>query len=319
MTYHAADQSPICSNIETIFRFNHYLFPGHEKPSLLCYNAVMPMMIDFHTHIFPPRIKENRDWFTARDPLFRLLYSDPKARIITADELISNMDEHHVEVSVVLNIDWITPDLCHETNDYILESMARFPNRLAGFCMVRLDSPDASLKELERCLKNGIKGVGEVRPSPEMLSEAGRIQPLIQEIIDRGLILLTHCSEPVGHLYAGKGDITPEILYPFIKRYPDLKLVCGHWGGGLPFYALMPEVKKAFGNVYFDSAASPYLYSPAIYDQVAKLVGPDKILFGTDYPLISPARSLKEIESAGIPEDVKAKLLCENARRLLGL
>ncbi|MDD5701824.1 MAG: amidohydrolase, partial [Dehalococcoidales bacterium] len=92
------------------------------------------MLIDFHTHIFPPRIKANRDSFSARDPLFRLLYSDPKARIITADELISSMDEHHVDISVVLNIDWSTPDLCHETNDYILEAISRFPNRLAGFC-----------------------------------------------------------------------------------------------------------------------------------------------------------------------------------------
>lgn len=141
---------------------------------------------------------------------------------------------------------------------------------------------------------------------------------MVQKIIDCKLILLTHSSEPLGHLYAGKGDLTPEALYPFIKSFPELKLVCAHWGGGLPFYALMPEVRQSLNNVYFDSAASPFLYQAQVYQQVARLVGPKKILFGSDFPLMSPGRLLKEIQDLDLSGGDKDRLLAGNAKILLG-
>ena len=49
--------------------------------------------------------------------------------------------------------------------------------------------------------------------------------------------------------------------------------MCAHWGGGLPFYALMPEVEDSLSNVYFDSAASPFLYDASVFPTVAGLVG----------------------------------------------
>ena len=133
------------------------------------------------------------------------------------------------------------------------------------------------------------------------------------------LIMLTHTSEPVGHIYPGKGSVTPDILYPFITSFPDLTIVCAHWGGGLPFYALMPEVKQAMSNVFFDTAASPYLYTSQIYNQVIQLVGADKILFGSDYPLIAQSRYLKEINSLDLPEAAKNLILSGNAQRLLDI
>jgi len=50
-----------------------------------------------------------------------------------------------------------------------------------------------------------------------------------------------------------------------------LKIVCAHWGGGLPFYALMPEVGKSFTNVFFDTAATVFLYQPQIFEQVSQI------------------------------------------------
>jgi predicted TIM-barrel fold metal-dependent hydrolase len=133
------------------------------------------------------------------------------------------------------------------------------------------------------------------------------------------LILLTHASEPAGHEYPGKGIITPDVLYPFITQYPDATIVCAHWGGGLPFYALMPEVKKTLQNVYFDTAASPFLYQPRIYSLVSELVGADRVLFGSDYPLIPQGRLLQEINSAALAEEEKDLILSGNAQRLLKL
>jgi len=275
------------------------------------------MLIDCHAHIFPPQIKNNREKYLECDPVFGLLYSDPKARLADADDLIASMNEQAIDTSIALNIAWQSPDLCRETNYYILESMSRFPDRLVGFGMITLDSPESALKEIEFCVRNGLKGIGEIRPTKGELVNLALWKPIVTKMIENNLILLTHSSEPLGHSYAGKGDITPDSLFSFITEFQKMKLICAHWGGGLPFYALMPEVKKSLENVFFDTAASPYLYNPQIYSGVADLVGSEKILFGTDYPLLSTKTYLKEIDSLDLDPKVRNQILGENARTLL--
>ena len=86
--------------------------------------------------------------------------------------------------------------------------------------------------------------------------------------------------------------------------------------GGFFFYELMPELKQGLKHLFYDTAASPSLYRPAIY-RVAREIGLlHKILLGTDYPLISPRRYLQELASSGL-SPAEQKLVCsENARRL---
>jgi predicted TIM-barrel fold metal-dependent hydrolase len=72
-------------------------------------------------------------------------------------------------------------------------------------------------------------------------------------------------------------------------------------------------------NVFFDTAASPFLYTPEVYTQVVQLVGGDKVLFGTDYPLLAQSQLLNEIRSLNLPEETKDLILSGNARRLLGV
>ncbi len=279
------------------------------------------MIIDFHTHIFPPQVKENRRRYVDGDSCFAALYENPKAKLITAEELIESMDASKVDISVVQNIGWTSHDLCVETNDYILEAIKRYPNRLVGFCSVQPLSMTDAVKEIGRCAAAGIRGVGELRPDIQMLrlDDKEFMQPFVDALIKNNMILLTHSSEPVGHQYPGKGTVTPHMLYSFIYNHPELTVVCAHWGGGLPFYALMPEVEKVLENVYFDSAASPFLYKPEIYRQVSALVGEDRILFGSDYPLIEQSRIIKEVLLQDLPDITKMKILGENARRLLGI
>ena len=281
----------------------------------------MMVIIDFHTHVFSPQIKKNRSKYIDSDPCFAILYFSPDAKLATADELIASMDKNGVDTSVIANIGWTTHELCVETNDYILESIARYPQRLIGFCAVQPNSCDAAIAEIERCAEGGIRGVGEMRPDMQLfdLRDDEVMEPFIKVIRERKLSLLIHASEPIGHEYPGKGVITPEMLYPFITSFPDLTIVCAHWGGGLPFYALMPEVKQAMNNVFFDTAASPFLYSSQIYEQVVQLVGADKILFGSDYPLLTQSRLIKEIKSLDLPEETKNLILSGNAQRLLGI
>jgi predicted TIM-barrel fold metal-dependent hydrolase len=282
---------------------------------------IVPMIIDFHTHIVPPKVNQNRDEYARRCSRFASIFTDPMAKLATVEELIAAMDKDSVDISVVLNFGWSTLSLCAEGNDYILESVTRYPKRLIGFCSVVPTQDDTALKEVERCIKDGARGIGELRIDSHISNKTSLeiIQPLVDIIIKNNLILLTHASEPVGHRYSGKGEATPDVLYTLITAFPDLKLVCAHWGGGLPFYALMPEVKTALKNVYFDTAASPFLYSPQVYGQVAQLVGADKILFGSDYPLIPQRRFLKEIAALDLSVETKSKILSGNAKKLLGI
>jgi predicted TIM-barrel fold metal-dependent hydrolase len=277
------------------------------------------MIIDFHTHVLPPRVKEDRSVYVARDAAFAQIYSGEKVKIVTAPDLIESMDREGITVSVIVNYGWSTHEFCVETNDYILESVARYPERLVGFCAVSGYDDDASLAEIERCARGGARGVGELRPDVQMppSTAPADLAPLSRILHEHNLLLLTHASEPVGHLYPGKGAATPEKLYAFISAFSGVPVVCAHWGGGLPFYTLMPEVRKALEDVYFDTAISPFLYRPEVYRLVRELVGADRILFGSDYPVISPSRLLREIENSGLPDEDRDMILSGNARRLL--
>lgn len=277
------------------------------------------MIVDFHTHIFSPSIREHREEYIKRDSCFALLYANPKARLTTAEELIASMDEAGVDHSVALNIGWSSHELCVETNDYILEAAARYPDRLSGFCCVQPAEGEVALMELERCIDAGARGLGEMRSDMQGFDpvNAAIMPPLVEIMAKHDMIFLTHSSEPAGHQYCGKGNITPGILYSFLARFPELKLVCAHWGGGLPFYALMPEVSRALNNVFYDTAATIFLYQPQIFSCVGSLVGSDKILFGSDYPLIAQERIISHIQSLEIPAEDKQRILGGNAAKLL--
>ncbi|MFH1652041.1 MAG: amidohydrolase family protein [Chloroflexota bacterium] len=277
------------------------------------------MIIDFHTHVFPSRLRDNRPLYADRDPSFAALYADAKARLATAEELLARMDGDGVDRAVITNYGWTDPELLKETNDYIREAVVRFPERLVGFCAVPLDSPENAVAEIERCAGPGIKGVGELRLDLASANLPATLPPVIAALRHHGLLLLLHVSEPVGHDYPGKGSATPERLYPLLARFPEQTFICAHWGGGLPFYALMPEVKAGLSNVYFDTAASPFLYQPGIYRAVNDIVGAEKILFGSDYPLLPPSRYFREIQAAALTDAARKLILGENARRLLGI
>ena len=136
------------------------------------------MIIDFHTHVFPPQIQKRRSHYIDTDPCFAILYSNPKAKLATADELIASMDKEGVDMAVIVNLGWTTHELCVETNDYILESIARYPKRLFGFCTVQPNSCEAALAEIERCAAAGarVSSTARIAKTPSALRrfQAGR-------------------------------------------------------------------------------------------------------------------------------------------------
>ncbi len=279
------------------------------------------MIIDFHAHIFSPRINQERDAYLGRDPVFNILYADHRAKLASAEDIVRSMDEAGVDVSVVLNIGWTSHELCVETNDYLMEASARYPKRLVGFGVVQPKAGEAALREIERCAKGGLRGIGEMRADAQGydMGDEALMKPLLEQAQKHNMILLTHSSEPVGHRYQGKGMITPEVLYRFVSLASQADVVLAHWGGGLPFYALMPEVARAFERVSFDTAAWSFLYGGDIFKYGVSLVGAQKILFGTDYPLLGQKKSIQRIRDLNLEKTVEAAILGENARRLLKL
>jgi hypothetical protein len=277
------------------------------------------LIVDFHTHIFPRWLRDERDRYLGIDATFGELYANPRARMATADNLIRAMDEDGVDKSVVMGLGWTDYGLAREVNDYIIESMRQHPERIIGFAGVNPAWGDNAVKEADRCASAGLKGVGELHPDTQGFDPGDRkvMAPLMEVARSHSLIVNIHSSEPVGHLYQGKGKTTPGVLWRFIQNFPDVTIVCAHWGGGLPFYALMPEVGESLANVYFDTAASPFLYTPDIFRVAAGLVGVDRILLASDYSLLRMKRLLAHLDESGLSEPEKEMVRGGNAVRLL--
>ncbi|MHB0866327.1 MAG: amidohydrolase family protein [Thermoleophilia bacterium] len=276
------------------------------------------MIIDFHTHVFPPDIIAGRESHLQQEEWFGRLYGAPGARMARASELIEEMDRCGVDRAVVCGFAWNSFDLYVETNSYIADAVSRFPDRLVGFANVPPVHPRATA-ELERCLDLGFRGIGEIKAGGQgfdLTDEAG-LAPLVSFATTHGLPILVHLSEPVGRLYPGKGGTSPRKGYEFALKHPQLKLIYAHWGGGLPFYELMPDVREALANVWYDCAASPFLYQPAIYRLAVEAVGREKILFGSDFPLIPMDRYLIELQEAGLSEADRNAITGENGHALL--
>ena len=280
--------------------------------------AIMrPVIIDFHTHIFPPDVRDSRDGYAGRDATFAEMYTNPKAKIATAEDLRRSMDEAGVDVSVALGFAWREHELCVRHNDYLLESAAKSGGRIVPFCTINMAvAPATVTKEVARCARAGARGLGELRPESqgwELNGEAGeRVAALAQR---HNLILLFHVTEPVGRQYPGKEGCSLGSFCEFAREHPEIAIIGAHLGGGLPFYGAMSEVGDALSHVYVDTAALPLLYGREVY----RLADGGHLLLGSDFPLVGQARQIEEMRGGLEDEAARRLVLGENARRLLGL
>ena len=279
------------------------------------------MIIDFHTHIYPPWLRSRREEYLERDATFGELFASPKARMATAERLIRRMDEDGVDVSVVMGIGWTDVELARAANDYLIEAVGKYPGRLVGLAGVNSAWGREAVEEARRCAEAGLRGIGELHPDTQEfdLGDLDTMAPLMEVAREHGLIVTTHSSEPVGHQYSGKGKTWPDVLWRFIRNFPDATIVCAHWGGGLPFYGVMPEVADGLGHTYFDSAATTLLYDARIFETVASVIGPERILMGSDYPLVRARKVIEQVESSGLSRSEKDMVMGGNAARLLGI
>jgi len=277
------------------------------------------MKIDVHVHIFPPEIRENREKFFAGEPDFELLYASPKSRLVGVDELLTTMAEDGVDKSVVFGFPWRDLGVARLCNDYVIDAVKQHPEKLFGLSCFAFSDPAAAAVESERCIKQGLHGVGELAFYVEGFSEkvVAEFAPVIEVLRQHKKLLMLHTNEPVGHEYPGKADVSLRNLYSFLKLYGDVPTIFAHMGGGFPFYHLLKkEVAEVTRNLYYDTAACPYLFKNEIYRLGGEMAGFDRILFGSDFPLLRPQRYFKDLQGADL-NDEQLRMICgENAARL---
>ena len=285
------------------------------------------MKIDCHVHVTPPDIIANRKKIAEKEPYFSLLFNDKAAsgkavsvrnsRLAEAEEVIAAMEKDKFDRAVIFGFAFRDMGLCRYVNDYVIEKVKQFPSKLIGFAVV--PGGKTAVKEIERCNSAGLKGVGELFPAgqgidPANKKETSKITGACKEL---NLPLLLHANEQVGHYYPGKTDITLKQMETFVKNNPELKIILAHFGGGLLFYETMKEIRESFCNVYYDTAAAPFLYDYRIYRVIKAFGISKKILFGSDFPLMPPSRCLEGINLSDLGDEEKQLILGTNARKLL--
>lgn len=276
------------------------------------------MIVDAHVHILPDRVRDDLDALAPTEPWFATCHAGGQ-RVASAETLVRAMDEHGVDRAVCFAWPFADPGLCAEANDYVAAAVRRHPARLVGFGIVQpLDA--GAVAEVTRCARMGLRGIGEMNADAQgwgLLDAV--VDGVVAASVEAQLPWTLHCSEPVGHAYPGKGSSTPDRVLTFAERHPDLALVCAHLGGGLPLYAHIPEVHRALRTLYFDTAAQPFVYEPSVYRALVDGVGADRLLLGTDHPLLDLPRYLRALDEAQLTPADRDRITGANAAQLLHL
>ena len=277
------------------------------------------MIIDSHTHIFTDQVRQDRSRYFDNEPEFKLLYNSPKAEICTVEALLSSMDTYRVDLSIICGFPWRNPEYAIKNNDAVIQAVQNHPDRLKGLACFDAAWAGAA-DETHRCIDAGLSGAGELAFYLSGIDGAALtcLDPVMAVLRDRGnLPCMIHTNEPVGHPYPGKTPITLEQIYALAKAFPDNKIILAHWGGGIFFYNCMKkQTKDMLKNIWYDTAASPFLYDPQIYDIAVAAGVEDKVLLGTDFPLLNPGRYYKDMDFSHITALQKKKFLGRNAAAL---
>ncbi|MCL2140034.1 MAG: amidohydrolase family protein [Treponema sp.] len=273
-------------------------------------------MCDFHVHITPPEIIDNWHKYAEKDAYFTLLSKSGANKFAKIEDVITMLDNSHFNEAVVFGFGFKDMGLCRMVNDYAIASINQYPDKITGFMVVPPNARGIE-KEISRCHDAGLKGIGEIFPQGQGINIENKAETkkITGICIERNLPLILHANEPVGHYYPGKTSLGLKQIDQFIGNSQNLRIVLAHWGGGLFLYEAMPEIREKYRNVFYDTAATPFLYDDGIYRAALALGLCNKIIFGSDFPLLSPSRYMLSMEALPLPE--RKQILCGNAEKLL--
>lgn len=294
------------------------------------------MVIDAHIHLYAPEVSiDPRAWGEARGESDWVNCVAPADRATlqgwaTVERLLRDMDEAGVDRVVLLGWYWRNQATANLQNGWFANWIKAYPDRLTAFAAVVPSAGNAWCDDLRRVLDLGFRGIGELLPQAQGFTFADESFAMLMQIArDYRVPTNIHATDSLSMTPGACVVRTPlEGYLGLVEDFPENIFILAHWGAGLPFYELNPKVKALFRNTFYDTSASALLYHPSVYRRVCDLVGADRILFGSDYPLLTHRRitreptflqDLQDARSAGLSESELQRILGENARRLLRL
>lgn len=261
------------------------------------------MVIDIHTHAWPQKVASK-----ARSNLESLF----KTRLIgspTLQTLLKSMQKNNIGVSVVCGVA-TKPEQVSSINEWLFKIKSR---RLRVFCALHPEYKSWK-DELRRIRING----DGIKLQPEFQGfyiDDKRVYPMYEEIERLGLPLLFHCGKELSGTMLVRSS--PRRLLRIRKRFPSLKIIAAHFGG----FGLWEEVKKYLlgKDIYLDTSFFfGYLPRKEARYMLMKHCK-ERLLFGSDFPLIDPKKDLDYLRGLNLPEGLKKRILYLNARELLGI
>lgn len=221
--------------------------------------------------------------------------------------MLHAMDSVGIDISCLFNI--FHPDGT-TGNDVIANFVARHPERFVGFAYVSPMMPERMLPELTRAFDELKFAAIKIYPpyTPWLLNQP-QWHPIYEFANERGLTIITHTDEgPQSH---------PRFLNEIAPRYPNANFVAGHSGNTPEPRAQAIAAARAHPNVYLETCSS--FRTPGVIEQLVNEAGADRVLFGSDTPLMDPRIQIGKIITANISDEAKRLVLGGNARRLLGI
>ncbi len=243
----------------------------------------------------------------------------------TFDEMIIEYDAANVEKVVLVAWDAeTTTQLPKVSNDFIAKAVDQYPGRLIGFACVDPHKGKAAVKELERAFKDlKLQGAKFHPIAQAFYPNDKQYYPLFEKCLEYDVPVSVHTGTTGwGSGLPGGGQMklkyaNPMYLDEVAADFPELRLIASHpsW----PWQNEQLAVAMHKSNVYVEiSGWSPKYFEPILVTYMTKLIS-DRVVFGTDYPFLTPKRWLKDFETLDIRPEVKQKILRNNAVKLLKL
>lgn len=261
-------------------------------------------IIDTHAHIFPDPIAEKAAGSISR---FYGIQMNCDGRLST---LLRQEKEAGVSKILVCSAATTSSQTPH-INDYIAQTVQDHPGRLYGLGAMHQDFPHKEA-EVERLKAMGLRGV-KIHPDIQGVAmNDPRFDALYGALSEHNLVLLAHTGDLRYH-----NSNTPEIL-DVLARFPRLKIICAHlgswsnWTQGVTMLA-------GRENVYVDISSSLYALTPEKAAEIVRAYGANRVLFGSDFPMWTPAGELEKLARLGLTKEETECVLHKNAEELLGI
>jgi predicted TIM-barrel fold metal-dependent hydrolase len=221
------------------------------------------------------------------------------------------------DVEIGLSAAWYGPAGPLISNDEVAQFVADAGGRLRGVAGVDITRPVRAVRELRRAVTE--LGFVALRLVPWLwqLPPTDRLYyPLYAACVELGIPFCTQ----VGHTGPLRPSETGRPI-PYIDQvaldFPELTIVCGHIG--YPWTTEMIAVADKHAGVYIDTSAYTARRYPAELVDYLRGRGRRKVLFGSNYPMITPAKALEHLDELGLDDEARELFLAGNARRVFRL